>query len=96
MDMPSPKCKKEFQSSLGMINCLSKFLQATVEVCELLRKFTSVKAEWCCNGTYQDLFDKVQRLITMDTWMKHYDTLKPLSLEREASGIGLVASLLQI
>ena len=36
-DMPPPKMMKEFQSFLGMLKCLSKFLPMTAEVCAPLQ-----------------------------------------------------------
>ena len=38
-----PNWKKEFQLFLAIISYLTKFSPATVDVCELLRKLTSVK-----------------------------------------------------
>ena len=96
MDMPSFICTKELQSLQGMIKYLSKFLPATAEVFQLLRKLASVKADWSWDGTYYDLYDKAKRLITMDACMKFYDTSKPFYIETDASGTGLGASLLQM
>ena len=36
IDMPPPKCRKELQSFLGMINYLSNLSPATAEACEML------------------------------------------------------------
>ena len=81
------------QSFLGTINYLSKFSTATAEVYEPLTNLMAVKAEWSWNGTCQDLYDKVKRLITRDACMNFYDASKPLYLEMDASSIGLEASL---
>ena len=61
IDMLPLKHKEKLQSFLGMINYLSKFSPANIEVCELLRKFMSVKSEWLWNKIYQDLYNKAKR-----------------------------------
>ena len=79
-----------------MINYLHNFSPATVEVCEPQRKLTLVKIERSQNGTYQDLYDKVMRLITKDAYIKLFNTSKPFYLEMDASGVGLGTALLQM
>ena len=65
-----PKCKKELHLFLGMITYFSNFSPSNADICELLRKFMSVKSEWVWNGTYQDPYDKTTKLITKDLCMK--------------------------
>ena len=43
--MLPPKSKKELQLFLGIVNYLNNFSPMTAEVCESLRKHTSVKTE---------------------------------------------------
>ena len=59
-DMSPPKYKKELQVLLAILNYLSKFLQATAEVCEPWGKLASVKADWIWNKMYQDLYDRAK------------------------------------
>ena len=54
-----PKCKKELQSFLGIMCYGGKY---STEICELLRKITSVKAEWTWNKSYQDIYKKAKDL----------------------------------
>ena len=86
-NMPPPKSKKELQSFLGTLNYFSKFSSKTTEVCELLQKPTSVKA---------DLYDKAKKIIKQDTYMKCYDASKPLYLKTDTSGTSLGGGLLQV
>ena len=53
-----------------------------------------MKSEWMFKKTYQELNDTVNMLIKKDECMKFYNK-KPLSLETDASGVVLVAGLLQ-
>ena len=79
-----------------MFTYLSKFFSVTVEVCEPLKKLTSVKAEWSWNRSYKSVYGKAKRLITKDACMKFHNELKSLYLEMYVSGIGLRDGLLQI
>ena len=45
---------------------------------------------------YKDLYNKAKKVITKDASMKFYNTMKPLVLRTDVSGIGLGASLLQM
>ena len=60
MGMPSPKCKNEFQSFLGILNYLSKVSLVTAKVWEPLRKLKSVRTGWSWSGMYKDLHDKAK------------------------------------
>ena len=74
----------------------SKFLLATVEVCESLCHLISIKADLACNTSYQDLYDWDKAVIKIDLSKKFYDVRKPLYLETDVSGIGLSAGPLQV
>ena len=93
MAMPLPKCKKELQSSLGIINYLSTFSPMTAEVHKSPQKLTPVKTEWLWNSMYQDLYDKAKHISQQDACMKFHDASKLLYLEADASSLKLGASL---
>ena len=95
MEIPSPKTKKELQAFLQISNYLSKFSPSTANICESLRQLTSSKIEWTWNATYQKLFDKAKSITKEDACMKLYNETQPLYLETDASGVGLVTTLLQ-
>ena len=88
--------KRELQSFLGILNCLSKFSPVTAEVCEPLRKVTSVKADWKWNKMYKDLYDKAQKIIKTDKCMKCCNISRCLYLETGALGVSLGARLVQV
>ena len=88
--------QKRIPSFLCISNYLNKFSAVTVEVYEALWKFMSVQADLSWKGMYQDLYDKAKKIITKVACIKFYDTLKPLYLEMDASGIDLGAGLLQV
>ena len=88
-EMPPPNNKKELQTFLGIINCLSKFSPSTVDICESLRQLKSSKTQCTWNATYQNLFDKGKSIITLDVYMKFYDETQLVYLETDTFGIRL-------
>ena len=66
MDMAPPKTKRELQPFLGIINYLSKFSPMTAEICELLRRLTSVNAAWTWNRLYQEIYERAKSLAKED------------------------------
>ena len=82
--MPRNKSKKGVTIFLGILNYLSKYLMATLEMCDLLREETTVKCKWIRNKTYQELWDKMRFLINKDSQMKSYDESEPLYLKTDA------------
>ena len=78
------------------MNYLSKYLPATVELCEALCRLTFMKTEWTWNRKYQNLFDGVKACIKGNACMKFNNKVRPLYLETDVSGIGLGVGLLQV
>ena len=78
------------------MNYLNKYSPTTVEICELLRRLTSVKALWTWNNMYQELYDKAKAIIKKDTCLKFYNEMEPVYLETGASDIDVGARLLQV
>ena len=57
-DMPFPKAKMILQVFCCVFIYLSKFCQATSEICEPLGWLMLVNAEWLNNGTYQTIIQQ--------------------------------------
>ena len=68
----SPNSKKQFQSFLGIINYLGKFLPSTAEVCEPLRKLTSKKTR-CMWTNIPKLYKRAKSIIENNASMKFYN-----------------------
>ena len=84
-----PKVKKELQAFLGMINYLSKFSSSIADICESFRKLTSIRAEWTRKVTYK-IFNKAKSITKEGACMKFYDETKPLHIDTDVSGHGLL------
>ena len=65
--MLPPKMKREMQSFLDIVNCLSKFSPMTAEVCEPLRRLTSDNAIWTWKRLYQVIYERPKSLMKEDT-----------------------------
>ena len=61
---------KDLQSFLDLMNYLSKYCPSSVEVCEPLRRLTSLKTELTCNLIHNELHNKVEAVIKQDIFMK--------------------------
>ena len=95
-DLPPPKTKGELQTFLVMVNYLSKLSPMAADVCEPLRRLTSVNAVWMWDRLYQEVNEKARLSVKEDMCVKYYDVRKPLYLETDASGVGLSPALLQV
>ena len=78
-DMLPPKYKKELQLFLGILNYLCGFSSITVEVCEPLQKWTSIKADWTWNKMYKDLYERTKKTVKKDACMRFYDVAVPFT-----------------
>ena len=68
----------------------------TAEVCELLRRLTSVKAERSWNRMYQNVYYKAKQLNTKDAYMKLYGFQNPCTWGHMHLVLALEPSVLQI
>ena len=73
-----PKFKKEFQSLLGKINYLGKYSPATSEICQPLRRLTSVKSDWPETDHTRNYM--MSQKLKKDTCMKSYNEKKNVIL----------------
>ena len=90
--------KKDLKSFSDIMNCWGKFSPSTAEVCEPLRKLTSVKSVWTWNNILQNLYKREKSIIKNYTSIAFHRETEQLYLETEtdALGVGIIASLLQV
>ena len=60
---------------------MDKFSPSTGEVCDPLRKLTSIKTEWTWNNTYQKLYEQAKFIIKIDSSIKFYNEKEELYLQ---------------
>ena len=93
--MARPKTVQEVQSMQGTVNYLAKFLPNLSEVMEPISMLTKegVKFQW--GEPQQKAFEKVKQLITSSPVLGYYNPNDELTMQCDASSIGIAAALLQ-
>ena len=93
--MPSPSCKKEVQSFIGMINYLSKFSARLSELALPIRELAKDKVAFNWGLEHQAAFKLVKNEKISTPILAYYDPKKTTVLQTDASINGLGAHLLQ-
>ena len=92
--MQAPQTKQELQSFLGMVNYLGQFIkdisQLTHNMRSLLKK--NVLFQW--TESHEANFKKLKESIGSVTCLMYFDTFKPITLQVDASQVGLGGVLL--
>ena len=93
--LPAPMNVTELQEFLGMVTYLSPFVHGlstlTTPLWELLRK----DADFTWNASYEATFEWVKQAIISDTTLRYFDPSLPVTIQVDASQVGLGAALLQ-
>ena len=94
-EMPAPQTKGELHSFLGMMTYLSPFIPQLSSCTATPRGLLKDDVEYEWNATYQVAFDKLKSLACEDTTLRYFNTKKPVTIQVDASGKGLGATLIQ-
>ena len=94
-EMPTPQNKGELQRFLGMVTYLSPFIPQLSSHTTTLKGLLKTNVEYSWNATYQVTFDRLKSLVCEDITLRYFNTKKPVTIEVDASGKGLGASLIQ-
>ena len=93
--LPAPMNVTELQEFLGMVTYLSPFIHGlstlTAALGELLRK----DADFTWNASYEAAFEQVKQAIISDTTLRYFDPSQIMTIQVDASQVGLGAALLQ-
>ena len=93
--LPAPTNITELQEFLGMVTYLSPFIPGlsslTAPLCELLKKDT----DFTGNCTYDATFQHVKDAIISDSTLRYFDPSLPVTIQVDASQVGLGVMLLQ-
>ena len=93
--LSEPKDMKALQRFLGTVNYLARFLPRLSQVCEPLRRLLAKDVEWSWQTQQQAAFDQTKQLVAKHPVLTYYDVSKPVTVQCDASDIGLGAVLLQ-
>ena len=94
-EMPSPQCKKQVQSFIGMINYLSKFSAQLSELAKPIWELSKEKVPFNWGLEHNNAFRLIKREIMAALILAYYNPNKPTILQTDTSCKGLGACLLQ-
>ena len=93
--LPVPTNVTELQEFLSMVTYLNSFIcglsTLTTPLWEHLRK----DANFTWNGSYEAAFQWVKQAIMSNTTLRYFDPLLPVTIQVDASQVGLGTALLQ-
>ena len=93
--LPAPTNVTELQEFLSMVTYLGPFVcglsTLTAPLWELLKK----DANFTWNASYEAAFQQVKQAFVSDTTLRHFDLLLPVTIQVDASQVGLGAAFLQ-
>ena len=93
--LPAPTNITELQEFLGLVTYLSPFIPGlstlTAPLQELLKKDT----DFIWNHTYDTIFEWIKEAVISDTTLRYFDPSLPVTIQVDASQVGLGAALLQ-
>ena len=94
-DMPPPQSKKQVQSSIGMVNYLSKFSAQLSELAEPIRELSKERVPFNWGPEYDEAFSLIKKEVTAAPILAYYNPNKLMVLQTDASCKGLGTCLLQ-
>ena len=95
VEMAQPEDVQAVQCFIGMINYLSKFLDKLSEVCEPLHRLCDKDRPFDWLAQHDAAFEKIKKAIAEAPVLRFYDVTKPVTVECDASSVGLAAVLTQ-
>ena len=95
LNMPKPEDVEGVRRFCGFVNYLSKFHPKLFDVLEYIRQLTRSEMEWCWTPTHDNVFETVQKPVTEAPMLAFYNTQDELTIQCDASRIGLGAALMQ-
>ena len=93
--MSDPIDKEGVRRVLGTVNYLSKFLPNLDNVVEPLRRLTHNDVAWTWNKEHKESMKKIRMMMVETPLLQYYDPNKELTIQCDASSIGIGATLLQ-
>ena len=95
LKMPKPENIEGVRRFCGFVNYLAKFLPDLSDVLEPIRQLNRSDMEWIWASAYDQAFETIKRLVAEAPVLAFYDHQKELTIQTDASQIGLGAILLQ-
>ena len=92
--MQAPSTKQELYSFLGMINYLSQFIPSMSDLTFNLKKILKKNVLFQWTDSQEKGFQELKRKVSSDACLQYFDTTKLVTLQVDASKLGLRAILI--
>ena len=93
--LPAPMNATELQEFLSMVTYLSPFVCGLSTLTAPLQELLKKDADFTWNTSYEATFEQVKQAIVSDTTLRYFDLSLPVTIQVDASQVGLGAALLQ-
>ena len=93
--LPAPTNVTELQEFLGMVTYLSPFIHGLSTLTTPLRELLKKDANFTWNASYESTFEQIKEAVVSDTTLRYFDPSLPVTIQVDASQVGLGAALLQ-
>ena len=93
--LPAPTNVTELQEFLGLVTYLSPFIPGLSTLTAPLRELLKKDTDFIWNCTYDTTFEQIKEGIVSDTTLRYFDPSLPMTIQVNASQVGLGAALLQ-
>lgn len=93
--IPEPSDRKQLMTFLGLIKYLGRFMPMLADVSAPLRRLTRESVEYVWNKEAADAFNQIKQLVTQTPILRYYDPSEPLTIQCDASQLGVGCVLLQ-
>ena len=93
--LPAPTNVTELQEFLGLVTYLSPFIPGLSTLTAPLRELLKKDTDFSWNRTYDVAFKRVKEAVISDTTLRYFDPSLPVTIQVDASQVGLGAALLQ-
>ena len=93
--LPAPTNVTELQEFLGLVTYLSPFIPGLSTLTASLRELLKKDTDFSWNCTYDIAFERVKEAVVSDTTLRYFDPSLPVTIQVDASQVGLGAALLQ-